>query len=129
MTKIDIANRDLDVEFNYDTPAEFEKIKCVKNMKNLLSKNNLPKLRINYIENYKYIVETQDGLLNKAIMKQNNIRNPEELAGTNSRFKLLDDKEYIYFLKMLKKSRLEKVKQFLQEQKRYLEEKNGEIVV
>ena len=37
MTKIDVANRDLDVEYNFDTPAEFEKIKCVKNMKNLLS--------------------------------------------------------------------------------------------
>jgi len=37
MTKIDVANKDLDVEYNFDTPAEFEKIKCVKNMKNLLS--------------------------------------------------------------------------------------------
>ena len=47
MTKIDAANRDLDLEYNLDTPAEFEKIKCVKNMKSLLS-NNYILLNINF---------------------------------------------------------------------------------
>jgi len=103
MTKIDVANKDLDVEYNFDTPAEFEKIKCVKNMKNLL-------------KNYKYIVETQDGLINKTIIKQNNIKDPEHF-GPGSRFKIMDDKE------------LDKVKQFLQDQKKYLEEKNTEIEI
>ncbi len=38
MTKLDDANKDIDLEFNQDMPADLEKVKCVKNMKNLLSK-------------------------------------------------------------------------------------------
>jgi len=73
-------------------------------------------------------VETQDGLINKAIVKQNNIKNPEEL-GPGSRFKAMDDKEYFFHHQNLTyHDRLDKVKQFLQDQRKYLEEKNTEIV-
>jgi len=94
MTKIDAANRDLDFEYNLDTPAEFEKIKCVKNMKSLLSIYFEFLIILILKENYKYIVETQDSLINKTIMKQNNIKSPEEIAGLGTRFNVIDDKEY-----------------------------------
>lgn len=38
MTKLDVAHRDIDLEFNFDNAAETEKIKCVKSLRALLSK-------------------------------------------------------------------------------------------
>jgi hypothetical protein len=67
-------------------------------------------------------------LINKSILKQGNIRNPEEFNFSGSRFKVLDEKEYS-FIYMNHCSRLEKAKQFIIEQKRYLEDKNDEIVI
>ena len=37
MIKIDVASRDLDTDFNIDGNNEIEKVKCVKNLRNLLS--------------------------------------------------------------------------------------------
>lgn len=48
------------------------------------------------LENYKYIVDTQDALLNKTLVQQTNIRSPEELNFAGSRFKIIDDKEYVF---------------------------------
>ena len=50
---------------------------------------------LKYLENYKFVVEAQDALLNKAIVKQNKLRNIDEINVRGSRFKILDDKEYI----------------------------------
>lgn len=50
-------------------------------------------------------------------MKQGLIKNPEEFNVQGSRFKVLDEKE------------LERAKQFILEQKKYLDEKNNEIVI
>jgi len=64
-------------------------------MKSLLSNSWQISFYLLFQENYKYIIETQDGLINKTIMKQNNIKNPEEIAGIGGRFHVIDDKEYI----------------------------------
>lgn len=45
------------------------------------------------IENYKFVVETQDSLLNKTLIQQNKVKSPEELNFTGTRFKIIDDKE------------------------------------
>jgi hypothetical protein len=68
------------------------------------------------VENYKYVVEAQDTLLNKTIVKANNFKPLEEFNYKFSKFKLMDDTE------------LEKARQFLMEQKTFLEEKGKEIV-
>lgn len=46
------------------------------------------------IENYKYVIETQDTLINKAIVKSKNLDHVSETAYSVSRFnKILDDQE------------------------------------
>jgi hypothetical protein len=92
MTKLDVAHRDMDLEFNFDSSVETEKIKCVKSLRALLS--NLMWWLVSTIENYKYIVDIQDGLIQKSVLKQGHIKNPEEFNVTGSRFKVLDDREY-----------------------------------
>lgn len=46
MTKLDVAHKDIDFEFNFDNAAETEKIKCVKSLKALLS-NTIIKFELN----------------------------------------------------------------------------------
>lgn len=109
MNKIDNLQKEgLPESLNEECETEIEKIKSLKNLKNL-------------IKNYKYVVESQDKLLNKAITKQNDfkpviLQNQQELDYNASNYnKILDDKE------------IEKARQFLAEQKNYLEDKHKEL--
>lgn len=62
MNKIDnLQKESMPEQLNEECETEIEKIKSLKNLKNL-------------IKNYKYVVESQDKLLNKAIVKQNEFK-------------------------------------------------------
>lgn len=78
--------------------SDMERLKGVKNIKNLLKK-------------YKYIVETQDGLLNKLVLKAKDLK-MNEPAQKGYR---VDNHE------------LEKAKRFIEEQKGYLQSKAKDI--
>ncbi|EAS03387.1 afadin- and alpha-actinin-binding protein (macronuclear) [Tetrahymena thermophila SB210] len=103
MNKIDNIQKEYEANFDGEQDKEIEKIGCLKNLKNLL-------------KNYKYVIETQDTLINKAIVKAKNIDNISEASFQVSRFnKVLDDQE------------IESAKSYLAEQKRFLEEKSMEM--
>jgi hypothetical protein len=79
-------------------------LRSVKNVKGLLRK-------------YKYIVETQDSMLNRLVLRAKDLKLQEIPLLENRPGRGMDDQE------------LEKAKRFLEEQKGYLESKNKEIEV
>eukprot|EP01017_Pseudomicrothorax_dubius_P038985 TRINITY_DN5925_c0_g3_i2.p1 TRINITY_DN5925_c0_g3~~TRINITY_DN5925_c0_g3_i2.p1 ORF type:complete len:488 (+),score=172.57 TRINITY_DN5925_c0_g3_i2:100-1563(+) len=102
MRRMDVLSKEFEDEMAGPGDEELEKIKCVRSLRLLL-------------KNYKYVVESQDVLLNKSIVKANGYRPVEDFSHKFSKLRLMNDDE------------LERTRQFLAEQKNFLEEKNREI--
>lgn len=104
MDKLDSFNFKIPVEkaFQFEADADIDEIRNINKLKDLL-------------KNYKYVVESQDILINKAVQNGSKIKT-ENHEATQVRMKLLDSEG------------MKRAKEFLNKQRAYFQECNKEFV-
>ena len=94
------------VEIDGEGEEHLQKIKCVADLKELLSKN--------YLENYRVMLKNQENLMQNSVLGSRN-KAPDSIGYNASRLKIISDNE------------IEKANKFLQEEFKKLETKQQEI--
>lgn len=111
MEKVDSAtfNTPLEKAYQFNSDADIDEIKNIAKLKELISKKRVTQ------ESYKYVVNSQDLLLQRAVARTN-LNEHQGYKIESKRMNILDE------------SGLEKANQFIEDQKKYLTNSKAQFV-